>query len=154
MYITVPPGVLPDSIPLIAMGTWSWKRQFCFYDQDMRIGSGRTISGVRSYFAKSANAWLKRFLTFKPLTDNIWAELFLYHMQVEIDNDSNIDGFTTEMLKRWRGQLMVSDETMLSTKPSVKVQFRYFRKDSAYRRVQVNYEPRFRSTYGLAIPYQ
>lgn len=40
------------------------------------------------------------------------------------------------------------------TKPLIKAQFCYFREDSPYWIVQVRDESRFRSTYGMDVPYQ
>lgn len=71
------------------------------------------------------HAGLNRFLTFTKLPDNIRAGLFLCRTQGEIYLFPNIDEVTDGMLEDWNGQLMVSDESMLFTKPSIKTEFRY-----------------------------
>ena len=147
-------GFLPGGIPLSAMGTESWRRQFCCYDNDLRVGHGRTVAGVRVDFAKAAYAGLNRFLTFTPLPEDLRADAFLYRTQGEIEYVNNIDRISAALLEGWRGELMVSNRAMLFTKPCVKAEFRYFRKNSAYWKVQVRDERRFRSTYGMAVPYQ
>lgn len=42
------------------------------------------------------------------------------------------------MLQAWKGQLMVENMSVIFTKPSIKVEFRYFRKNPAYWKVQVS----------------
>ena len=128
---------LPGGIPLSAMATESWRRQYCCYDSDLRVGHGRTLAGVRTDFAKAAYAGLNRFLTFTPIPDHIRADLFLYRTQGEIEYVNSLHRVSSEMLEGWRGHLMVSNDAMMFTKPCLRAEFRYFRKNSAYWKVQV-----------------
>lgn len=83
---------------------------------------------------------LNCFLSFTPLPNNIRADMFLYRTHREIYYLNNIDCVTAEIPEGWRGQLMVSDEAILFTKPSINAEFRYLRNDSSYWSAQVREE--------------
>lgn len=49
-------GFLPGGIQLSAMETESWLHQYCFYDEYLCIGYGRTAKGAHMDFTKAWNA--------------------------------------------------------------------------------------------------
>lgn len=60
-------GFIPGGIPLTVMANNSWRRQYFFYHDALRIWNGPTAAGARTDFSKSEHADLKLFLTFAPI---------------------------------------------------------------------------------------
>lgn len=49
-------GFIPGGVKLKEMESESWGRQYCCYEDDLRIGHGRTTAGVSMDLTKAAHA--------------------------------------------------------------------------------------------------
>lgn len=95
----------------------TWCCPFFCYDNDLRVGHGRNLSGVRVDFANVEYAGLNRFFTYTKILENISGYLFLCRTYCELEYVRNLDQVTAEILEVWRSRLMVSNEAVLLTKP-------------------------------------
>lgn len=110
--------------------------------------------GVLLHVSKESYASWHFFFMFTMLLENTCPASFLYRPKGEVVYVARMDRGTAEILEGWRGKIMVSNEAMVFSKPSVMAGFRDIFKNLPYWKASVRDESLFRSAYMLAVKFQ
>ncbi len=144
---------LPGSIPLSALGSFSWRRQYSISDADLHVPVSRTLKGVRGDFAYQVYTSLEKLLTFQDIPDDLRCDLFAYRTRGEIGYCRAASQLTDAQLESWRNRCEPDQAALLYDRPQLVREFRYLRKDSEYWTESIRNERRVRASLDLIIPH-
>lgn len=147
-------GWLPGSVPLSALNTPAWRDRCCHAKGALFVTSSRTDFAVRREFARAVYSGYNRLRTFVPVDPLLRLDMHLYRTQGEIEYARALGALGPDILGPWRGRLMVAQRALMFTKPQLRCEFRYLRKNAPYWRSFVRSERRARSVMGNLVPYQ
>ena len=143
---------MPGSIPLGAMETWALRNQFDCFDDDLYIGNGRTLEGVRAEFAENAKAGYDRMHTYVTC-DPEHSAMFLARTRGEVDYHNHLNEIPTQVIETSRNQDIVSNYAWVRPRAQICAEFRYLDRRGVYWRTFVLSELRLHARHGRAIPY-
>jgi len=147
-------GVLPGGIPISALDTVAWQRQFCYNDEDLAPKGEREVDGLRRDFVAAALSGLDRLWTYTPVPANLNMDMFVYRTEGEVDYVARLSALSPTLIESWRGLVDVDDRAYCYTKPQLVVDFRFKRKNTKYWTNWVRNERRALEATGLLVPYQ
>lgn len=147
-------GWLPGGLPLGCVRSRAWRERCCYTITSLLATSSRTELGVRRDFARSVYAGMYRLRTHIPVDPVLNLDMYIYRTQGEVDYARFLTEITPGSMAQWRGKLAVSQRALLFTKPQLRCEFRYLRKNTPYWRQYVRFERRARSALGCLVPYQ
>ena len=147
-------GYLPDGIPVIALTYGHWNAFCVFNDQDLRQPSDRQLVTARRRMMRALYWQLYRFednrlLDARPLLD-VWYDRHRNEYQYALRLSAISDG----QLAAWSGNFGVDQHALCYTRPLLRREFRFTRKESEFWVQHCRFERRVRSANGFLVPYQ